>query len=161
MQRGALGPLIAMLSEKSVQVSEMAAFAIGRLAQNVDNQAGIVQAGGLQPLLDLLRSKSLNSQHNAAFALYGLSDNDDNVPHFLKSGCVSILLNGTFHVQASKDCVRNTLRKLEEKIAQSHVLNHLRYLLSSEVADLTTKYVVCPFYSLHPSLPLSSIRSKR
>ncbi|QDZ25185.1 hypothetical protein A3770_16p77030 [Chloropicon primus] len=142
VQRGALGPLISMLSEGSVQVSEMAAFAIGRLAQNVDNQAGIVQAGGLQPLVQLLSSTYLNSQHNAAFALYGLSDNDDNVPHFLKSGCVSLLLNGKFHVQASKDCVRNTLRKLEEKIAQSHVLVHLKYLLSSEAADLGTRYYI-------------------
>ena len=143
VQRGALGPLISMLSEESVQVSEMAAFAIGRLAQNVDNQAGIVQAGGLQPLVQLLKSKHLNSQHNAAFALYGLSDNDDNVPHFLKSGCVSLLLNGTFHVQASKDCVRNTLRKLEEKIAQNHeVLSHLRGVLSSDSADLTGKYYI-------------------
>jgi HEAT repeat protein len=142
VQRGALGPLIAMLSEESVQVSEMAAFAIGRLAQNKDNQAGIVQAGGLQPLLQLLSSKYLNSQHNAAFALYGLSDNDDNVPHFLKSGCVSILLSGKFEVQASKDCVRNTLRKLEERISQSHVLNHLKYLLSSEGTGMQTKYYI-------------------
>ena len=44
----------------------------------------------------------MNSQHNAAFALYGLSDNDDNVPHFLKSGCVSLLLNAKFTIQASR-----------------------------------------------------------
>ena len=158
VQRGALGPLISMLSEEIVQVSEMAAFAIGRLAQNPDNQAGIVQAGGLRPLLQLLGSSYVNSQHNAAFALYGLSDNDDNVPHFLKSGCVSLLLNAKFTIQASKDCVRNTLRKLEEKIAQGHVLSHLKYLLSSEAADLTTKYYVATgLASLAPQSELHNI----
>lgn len=40
-----------------------------RLAQNSDNQAGIVQCGGLVPLLELLESKHYNLQHNAAFAL--------------------------------------------------------------------------------------------
>jgi len=36
-------PLIAMLGQGDVQLKEMAAFALGRLAQNADNQAGIVQ----------------------------------------------------------------------------------------------------------------------
>lgn len=40
-----------------------------RLAQNTDNQAGIVQCGGLSPLLELLESKAYSLQHNAAFAL--------------------------------------------------------------------------------------------
>lgn len=43
MQRGAVPPLITMLGSSDVQLKEMAAFALGRLAQNVDNQAGIVQ----------------------------------------------------------------------------------------------------------------------
>lgn len=81
-----MGPLIQMLSEDNIQVVEMAAFALGRLAQNADNQAGIVQAGGLVPLLSLLGSKFFNPQHNAAFALYGLSDNNSNIAHFLQSG---------------------------------------------------------------------------
>lgn len=42
-QRGAVPPLIAMLGQGDVQLKEMAAFALGRLAQNADNQAGIVQ----------------------------------------------------------------------------------------------------------------------
>ena len=46
VQRGAVPPLIAMLSSIDVQIKEMAAFALGRLAQNADNQAGIVQVGG-------------------------------------------------------------------------------------------------------------------
>ena len=37
-------PLIEMLGCADVQLKEMAAFALGRLAQNADNQAGIVQA---------------------------------------------------------------------------------------------------------------------
>lgn len=43
MQRGAVPPLIAMLGQSDVQLKEMGAFALGRLAQNADNQAGIVQ----------------------------------------------------------------------------------------------------------------------
>ncbi len=43
MQRGAVPPLIEMLGSSDVQLKEMAAFALGRLAQNSDNQAGIVQ----------------------------------------------------------------------------------------------------------------------
>ena len=43
MQRGAVPPLIAMLGQSDVQLKEMGAFALGRLAQNSDNQAGIVQ----------------------------------------------------------------------------------------------------------------------
>ena len=44
VQRGAVPPLIDMLRLEDVQLKEMAAFALGRLAQNQDNQAGIVQA---------------------------------------------------------------------------------------------------------------------
>ena len=40
----------------------MAAFALGRLAQNTDNQAGIVAQGGLSPLLDLLETCQSNLQ---------------------------------------------------------------------------------------------------
>jgi Armadillo/beta-catenin-like repeat len=43
VQRGAVPPLIAMLSAGDAQLKEMAAFALGRLAQNADNQAGIIQ----------------------------------------------------------------------------------------------------------------------
>ena len=43
VQRGAVPPLIDMLGHTDVQLKEMAAFALGRLAQNPDNQAGIVQ----------------------------------------------------------------------------------------------------------------------
>ena len=43
VQRGAVPPLIEMLSHTDLQLKEMAAFALGRLAQNPDNQAGIVQ----------------------------------------------------------------------------------------------------------------------
>ena len=45
VQRGAAPPLIEMLRADDVQLKEMAAFALGRLAQNSDNQAGIVQVG--------------------------------------------------------------------------------------------------------------------
>ena len=43
VQRGAVPPLIRMLSAPDTALKEMAAFALGRLAQNSHNQAGIVQ----------------------------------------------------------------------------------------------------------------------
>jgi hypothetical protein len=93
-----------MLSAEDVAIKEMAAFALGRLAQNTHNQAGIVQSKGLLPLLDLLESKHYNLQHNAAFALYGLSDNEDNVPWIIKHGGLQKLVNceERLQVQASK-----------------------------------------------------------
>lgn len=43
VQRGGVPPLIRMLSSSDLALKEMAAFALGRLAQNTHNQAGIVQ----------------------------------------------------------------------------------------------------------------------
>lgn len=43
VQRGAVPPLVEMLKIDDRQLREMAAFAVGRVAQNEDNQAGIVQ----------------------------------------------------------------------------------------------------------------------
>ena len=104
VQRGAVPPLIDMLSAADVAIKEMAAFALGRLAQNSHNQAGIVQSKGLVALLELLESKHYNLQHNAAFALYGLSDNEDNVPCIIKHGGLQKLVNceERLQVQASK-----------------------------------------------------------
>ncbi|MCH94350.1 ARM repeat protein interacting WITH ABF2 protein, partial [Trifolium medium] len=76
VQRGAVRPLIEMLSSPDVQLREMSAFALGRLAQDTHNQAGIAHNGGLVPLLKLLDSKNGSLQHNAAFALYGLAENE-------------------------------------------------------------------------------------
>ncbi len=41
VQRGAVPPLIDMLGNDDNQLREMAAFALGRLAQNPDNQVGV------------------------------------------------------------------------------------------------------------------------
>ncbi len=68
MQRGAVPPLVRMLSQEDAALREMAAFALGRLAQNPDNQAGIVATGGLRPLLSLLESKHYNLQVRAGVA---------------------------------------------------------------------------------------------
>eukprot|EP00850_Spirogloea_muscicola_P018463 SM000169S02718 [mRNA] locus=s169:87724:93877:- [translate_table: standard] len=136
VQRGAIGPLIKMLEAGDAQLREMAAFALGRLAQNTDNQAGIVHDSGLVPLLELLDSRNGNLQHNAAFALYGLADNEDNVSDIIKEGGVQRLMDGELIVQASKDCVQRTLKRLEEKM-HGRVLKHLLYLLRS--SDLQTK----------------------
>lgn len=116
VQRGAVPPLVAMLHSSELQLKEMAAFALGRLAQNGDNQAGIVQSGGLQPLLTLLDSDSGNLQHNAAFALYGLADNEDNIADIIREDGVRRLLECKTIVQQSKDCVQKTLKRLEEKL---------------------------------------------
>ncbi|CAN1129361.1 ARM REPEAT PROTEIN INTERACTING WITH ABF2 [Linum perenne] len=126
VQRGAVRPLIDMLQSSDVQLREMSAFALGRLAQDPHNQAGINHNGGLVPLLKLLDSKNGSLQHNAAFALYGLADNEDNVADFIKVGGVQKLQDGEFIVQATKDCVAKTLKRLEEKI-NGPVLKHLLY----------------------------------
>ncbi|XP_021291445.1 ARM REPEAT PROTEIN INTERACTING WITH ABF2 [Herrania umbratica] len=128
VQRGAVRPLIDMLHSPDVQLKEMSAFALGRLAQDTHNQAGIAHNGGLVPLLKLLDSKNGSLQHNAAFALYGLADNEDNVSDFIMVGGIQRLQDGEFIVQATKDCVAKTLKRLEEKI-HGRVLNHLLYLM--------------------------------
>ncbi|KAI5423501.1 ARM REPEAT PROTEIN INTERACTING WITH ABF2 isoform X2 [Lathyrus oleraceus] len=127
-KRGAVRPLIEMLQSPDVQLREMSAFALGRLAQDTHNQAGIAHTGGLVPLLKLLDSKNGSLQHNAAFALYGLAENEDNVPDFIRVGGIKKLQDGEFIIQATKDCVSKTLKRLEEKI-HGRVLNHLLYLI--------------------------------
>ncbi|MED6201704.1 hypothetical protein PIB30_097654 [Stylosanthes scabra] len=128
VQRGAVQPLIEMLQSPDVQLQEMSAFALGRLAQDTHNQAGIAHNGGLVPLLKLLDSKNGSLQHNVAFALYGLADNEDNVSDFIRVDGVQRLQEGEFIVQATKDCVAKTLKRLEEKI-HGRVLKHLLYLM--------------------------------
>ncbi|CAI8614196.1 unnamed protein product [Vicia faba] len=54
----------------------MSTFALGRLAQDSHNQAGIAYNGGIEPLLNLLVTNNPSVQHNAAFALYALADNE-------------------------------------------------------------------------------------
>ncbi len=49
MQRGAVPALVRMLGMPDVSLKEMAAFALGRLAQNVDNQVRRVRAGRALP----------------------------------------------------------------------------------------------------------------
>ncbi|KAK4376279.1 hypothetical protein RND71_006956 [Anisodus tanguticus] len=128
VQRGAVPPLIEMLQSPDAQLREMSAFALGRLAQDTHNQAGIAHCGGIVPLLKLLDSKNGSLQHNAAFALYGLADNEDNVTDLVKVGGVQKLQDGEFIVQPTRDCVAKTLKRLEEKI-HGRVLGHLLYLI--------------------------------
>uniref|UniRef100_A0A3Q7H5S6 BTB domain-containing protein n=1 Tax=Solanum lycopersicum TaxID=4081 RepID=A0A3Q7H5S6_SOLLC len=128
VQRGAVPPLIEMLQSLDAQLREMSAFALGRLAQDTHNQAGIAHCGGIVPLLKLLESKNGSLQHNAAFALYGLADNEDNVTDLVKVGGVQKLQDGEFIVQPTRDCVAKTLKRLEEKI-HGRVLGHLLYLM--------------------------------
>ena len=104
-----------MLGNSDEQLREMAAFALGRLAQDADNQVGILHAAGRGLLLDLLDCDKGNLQHNAAFALYGLADNEDNVPDIVREGTVQRLMGRELIVQASKDCVKKTLDRLRAK----------------------------------------------
>jgi hypothetical protein len=52
----------------------------------------------------------------------------DNVSDIVSEGGVQRLYDGYFIVQASKDCVQKTLKRLEEKI-HGRVLKHLLYLM--------------------------------
>ncbi|KAL0888017.1 hypothetical protein Bca101_012000 [Brassica carinata] len=81
------------------QVMEMSAFALGRLAQDTHNQAGIGQRGGIISLLNLLDVHTGSVQHNAAFALYGLADNEENLADFIKAGGIQRLQDDNFTVQ--------------------------------------------------------------
>ncbi|XP_065034865.1 ARMADILLO BTB ARABIDOPSIS PROTEIN 1-like isoform X1 [Musa acuminata AAA Group] len=99
-----------------------------KIKKDSHNQAGIVYNGGLVPLPKLLDSKNGCLQHNAAFALYGIAENEDNVSDFIKVGGFQKLQDGEFIIQATKDCVAKTMKRLEEKI-NGRVLNHLLYLM--------------------------------
>ncbi|CAH8389933.1 unnamed protein product [Eruca vesicaria subsp. sativa] len=127
-QRGAITPLIKMLESSDEQVMEMSAFALGRLAQDTHNQAGIGQRGGIISLLNLLDVNTGSVQHNAAFALYGLADNEENIADFIKAGGIQRLQDDNFTVQPTRDCVVRTLKRLENKI-HGPVLNQLLYLM--------------------------------
>nr|XP_018678148.1 PREDICTED: ARM REPEAT PROTEIN INTERACTING WITH ABF2-like [Musa acuminata subsp. malaccensis]XP_018678149.1 PREDICTED: ARM REPEAT PROTEIN INTERACTING WITH ABF2-like [Musa acuminata subsp. malaccensis] len=100
------------------------------MRNNTDShdQAGIVYNGSLVPLLKLLDSKNGCLQHIVAFALYGIAENEDNVSDFIKVGGVQKLQDGEFIIQATKDRVAKTMKRLEEKI-NGPVLKHLLYLM--------------------------------
>jgi hypothetical protein len=113
VQRGAVPPLVTMLKTPERSLREMAAFALGRLAQNSDNQAGIFAMGAVPPLLELLDSGIKNLEHNAAFTLYGLADNVDNVPELVKCGGYERLRLADFpDDQPTKDCIVKTLKRI-------------------------------------------------
>ncbi|CAK9190599.1 unnamed protein product [Sphagnum troendelagicum] len=114
VQCGAVRPLISMLEAPDPQLREMAAFALG-------HQAPVLITAALISAL-------AEDSHNAAFALYGLADNEDNVSDIVREGGVQRLFKGELIVQASKDCVQKTLKRLEEKI-HGWVLKHLLYLM--------------------------------
>ncbi|RDX70738.1 Arm repeat protein with ABF2, partial [Mucuna pruriens] len=128
-QRGAIPPLLDMLKSSDAELREMSSFALGRLAQDSHNQAGIAHNGGIEPLLKLLESNIVPLQQNAAFALYGLADNEDNVAYIIRAGGFQKLKSGNFRIQQTRECAAKTLTRLEEKI-QGRVLKHLIYLMN-------------------------------
>ncbi|XP_058740263.1 ARM REPEAT PROTEIN INTERACTING WITH ABF2-like [Vicia villosa] len=129
-QRGAINPLIKMLKSPDLQLREMSTFALGRLAQDSDNQAGIAYNGGIEPLLNLLAARNPSVQHNAAFALYALADNEDNVPLIIKADGLRKLQAGHFTVLPTQECVARMLKRLEEKM-EGRVLKQMLYLMRS------------------------------
>jgi len=163
MQRGAVESLIKMLSGvmyyREPGLREMAAFALGRLAQDSDNQVGICHCEGLQPLMNMLESdveeiaeglrkgnssgksdgdidadaKRLveNLQHNAAFAIYGLAESHDNVAKMLKENAFMRLRYSDLMVETSKQCVNKTIKRLEEKVQRKDVFDYLAYTIAS------------------------------
>lgn len=113
VQRGAVPPLVHMLKTQDRSLREMAAFALGRLAQNQDNQAGILAMGAVPPLLELLDSGARNLEHNAAFTLYGLADSVDNVAELVKCGAFERLRVAEFpDDQPTKDCIVKTIKRI-------------------------------------------------
>ncbi|KAL0736001.1 hypothetical protein Bca4012_012211 [Brassica carinata] len=102
------------------QVMEMSAFALGRLAQDTHNQAGIGQRGGIISLLNLLDVHTGSVQHNAAFALYGLADNEENLADFIKAGGIQRLQDDNFTVQVLNQLLylmRSTEKTIQRRIA--------------------------------------------
>ena len=86
-----------------------------------------------------------NLQHNAAFALYGLADHEDNVPDIVREGTVQRLKDRELIVQASKDCVQKTLKRLEDKMT-GRVLRYLIYLMTTSNKVITHRIAVALAY---------------
>ncbi|KAG5043501.1 hypothetical protein JHK87_007416 [Glycine soja] len=126
-QRGAIPPLVDMLRSPDAELQEMSAFALGRLAQDSHNQAGIGQCGGIEPLLKLLDSKKVPVQQNAIFALYSLADNEDNVAAIIKADGFRKLKAGNFRNQVLKHLIH--LMRFAEAV-QRRVAIALAYLCS-------------------------------
>ncbi|KAF2580061.1 hypothetical protein F2Q68_00004090 [Brassica cretica] len=103
-QRGAITPLIKMLESSDEQVVEMSAFALGRLAQDTHNQAGIGQRGGIISLLNLL----------------DVNTGSENLADFIKAGGIQRLQDDNFTVQPTRDCLVRTLKRLDNKIHGPH-----------------------------------------
>ncbi|GAB4819192.1 hypothetical protein N2152v2_006238 [Parachlorella kessleri] len=157
VQRGAVPPLVDMLGNSDPQLREMAAFALGRLAQNPDNQAGVVACGGLLPLIDLLESRQGNLQHNAAFALYGLSDNEDNLIEFVREGAVQRIKECELIVQASKDCVEKTVKRLRDKLKE-RTLGQILYLMQGSAVPVKQRIAVALCHLTSPDTPGNNLQ---
>ncbi|RDY00397.1 Arm repeat protein with ABF2, partial [Mucuna pruriens] len=158
-QRGAIPPLVDMLKSPDPRLQEMSAFALGRLAQDSHNQAGIVCNGGIEPLLNLLISNNVPLQHSAAFVLYYLAYNEDNVVDIIKAGGFQRLKAGSFENEATRVCVANTLKRLEMKVIGAarflgnpmQVLNHLIYLMRSEEEVVQRRIAIALAYLCSPN----------
>ncbi|XP_058769649.1 ARM REPEAT PROTEIN INTERACTING WITH ABF2-like isoform X2 [Vicia villosa] len=124
---GALQPVIGLLGSCCSESQREAALLLGQFAAtDSDCKVHIVQRGAVRPLIEMLSSSDVQLREMSAFALGRLAQ--DNVSDFIRVGGVQRLQEGEFIVQATKDCVSKTLKRLEEKI-HGRVLSHLLYLM--------------------------------
>nr|ACL52434.1 unknown [Zea mays] len=136
LNAGALQPVIGLLSSCCTESQREAALLLGQFASaDSDCKVHIVQRGAVCPLIEMLQSADVQLREMSAFALgrlaqdtHNQADNEDYVSDFIKVGGVQKLQDGEFIVQATKDCVAKTLKRLEEKI-NGRVLKHLLYLM--------------------------------
>lgn len=156
VQRGAVPPLIEMLKMSDKSLREMAAFALGRLAQNPDNQAGIFAMGALPPLLELLSSGVRNLEHNAAFTLYGLADSVDNVAEIVKQGGYERLRTADFPKdQPTKDCVQKTLKRIAVCYYSQVPCNSSCFIIYSlHAVDCVLCVLICTVWGLKINMQL-------
>lgn len=123
VQKGAVPPLIQMLKTQESSLQEMAAFALGRLAQGGGEKSPeFLAMGTVPPLLDLLDSGVETLEHNAAFALFSLANNNaENATEMMKCGALerlqaaakSMLPNDPHTNQATLDCIKKAVKCIE------------------------------------------------
>ena len=109
----------------------MSAFTLGRLAENADNQTGILNLGSLSPLLDLLESENSSLQDNAIFTLHRLASNPDNAFPIIMEAGYHRLLKVQVVSEYAQDHVRATIHVLGENL-HGRILNQLVFQLRSQ-----------------------------
>ena len=91
---GGVPPLVHLLRVGSAEAKHAAAFTLGMLAyDNDDNRVLIAEAGGIPPLVELVRDGSADTKLSTAWALRSLaSNNDANKALIVDAGAVPPLV---------------------------------------------------------------------